>query len=218
MPPADFSMRSRRKGRWIAPAVLGLLVVAAILVFVGTRGTSKKTSPPGSPTPISFGLSDTGFTPYVEGKQPGADAMRADRTAVRTMLDSYYRAAFVDPADWKDPTFPALAAMFTGDARASFARDLASLTIGDGRADFVRVVPSSATVHTAVYYKDAQPSWAVAVVAFRATATTRTHRSVLVVQDATFRLSKAAGGWTIFSYDASEHQDTPTPSPSGSAS
>ena len=218
MPPANFSLRPRSARRFIPPILVGVLVIAAVLVYIGTRGATTKVPPQPAASVAAFSLTDAGFTPYFEGKRASGALQTTDRSVIATMFTDYYRAAFVDPAKWKDPTFKAQAALFTADAQTSFARDLSSLTIGEGRTEFARVDPSSATIKTSVYYdKNASASWAVAVVTFRATATTNDHRTVLVVQNGTFRLRKAGAGWAIFSYDAKQSQDTPTPSPTASA-
>jgi len=192
-------------------------VIAAVLVYIGTRGTTTKVPPQPAASVAAFNLTDAGFKSYLEGRAVSGATQNGDRATIVALFTQYYRDAFIDPAKWKDPTFKAQAALFTSDAQASFARDLSSLTIGEGRTDFARVDPTSATIKTSVYYdKNASPSWAIAVVTFRATATTKDSKTVVVAQTATYRLRKTQTGWAIFAYDAKESQDTPTPSPTPS--
>lgn len=218
MSPASFSVRPRSKRRFIPPIVVGLLVVAAVLVYIGSRGGT------GGPRvltkdeePVTFAFATKSFKPIFEGKRPQQAAIAAERSAIEAMFTAYYLKAFVDPGAWKDPTFAEQAALFTPEARASFAKDVAALTIGDGARDVTKVNPSATSLTTSVYFDRAgTPTYAVAAVSFKARAV-GIGDTIDLVQSATYRLQKTGSTWVIFSYEANAKQDTP-PSPSPSPS
>jgi hypothetical protein len=218
-------VRPRSKRRFIAPAVVGLLLVAAVLVYIGSRnstGTKKPSAGP-SASEKAFSLREISFVPVYEGKTPAAAAVRAERSTIHTMMTDYYFRTFVNPTAWKhDPTFAAQATRFTPEARAAFAHDVAAMTIGDGRADIATVKPSVASIKISIYFDGhGIATFAVAVVNFRAAGTTTTGKLLTIVQRATYRMQKTGKSWLIFSYSANGSQNSPSspsPSPSGSAS
>ena len=218
MTPANISFRTRSKARFILPALIVLLAIGGALFAIGRKSTPDTEKKRAEPTPqVAFSVA--AFKAYGEEKK-AAPTAAADRASIVAFFNAFYETAFVDPAQWKDPTFATLAASFTPEAKASFAKDLGALTIAEGRTEFKRVEPSLAQLRISVYYdKAGRPAYAVAAAHFTAKATTNQKRTIDVAQDATYRLQRSGTSWLIFSYQASATQDTPpspTPSPSGS--
>jgi hypothetical protein len=215
MTPPNISFRPKSKTRFILPVLIVLLALGGALFAVGRKSTPAKKEKAAEKTPqVAFSI--TGFNAYVEKARPKTAA--EDRKDLVTMFTGFYQAAFVDPAGWKDPTFASLSGSFGPEARASFAKDIGSLTIAEGRTEFDRVEPVLAQIKLSVYYDTiGRPAYAVAAVHFIASARTKAKRTVDVTQDATYRLQKLGKSWLIFSYQASAHQDTPSPTPSPAA-
>lgn len=217
MPPANISFRQRSKRRFVAPVVLLLLGAGVALYLVGRGGPRPR--PPREETTPQVAFSIAGFEVVSEDKAPARAASDLEKRSLITFFTDYYQTAFVDPKKWTDPTFPTVAARFSPGAQATFGRDITSLTIGEGRTGFRRVEPSLAQIKLSVYFGPKQrPTFAVAVIQFRAKATTTDKQPVEIAQDATYRLERVPGGWKIFSYSAEAKQDTPAPSPSPTVS
>ncbi|MCA1834715.1 MAG: hypothetical protein ABR548_05645 [Actinomycetota bacterium] len=216
MTPANISFRSRSKARFVLPVLLVLLAIGGGLFAIGRRSTPEKKKEQKLEAPqVSFAVKE--FNVFGEGgKHPSA---RADEKAIVTFFDAFYETAFVDPAQWKDPTFAALSASFAPEAKPSFTKDVAALTVAEGRAEFKRVEPSVAEIRISLYYdKGGHAAYAIAAAHFTAAATTNQKRRIDIAQDATYRLQRAGATWAIFSYQADAHQDTPSPTPSPSGS
>lgn len=215
MPTSSFSVRPRpnyRRRRTIT--VLVLLGIAVIVVALLSRSGGEKESP--IPT-LAFA---TTATQVSQGKAPDAGVQDSEKTAIEKMFNDYYQEAFVDPGKWGDGQFENLKGLFAEDAHASFTKDLASLTIGQGRVDFKRVDPSASQLVITIYYDAKQrPTFAVAAATFNARATLKkTGPAVTIRQSASYYLQKVGDDWKITAYDAEESQNSPTPSPTATAS
>jgi hypothetical protein len=219
MSPANFQVRPRSKRRFIAPIAVGVLAVSAILIYIGSRGgVNPKPTPSASASALQFKFAATKFKPVFEGKAPSSAAIDAERRTLEDMFTGYYRATFVDPTAWKDATFAAQQTIFTPEARASFAKDVAALTIGEGAADIASITPGATSLTTSVYWDGGgAPKYAVAAIVFKATAKTKDGRTLNIAQNGTYRLQRSGNSWIVFSYEADAKQDTP-PSPSPSPS
>ena len=216
MPTSSFSVRPRpnyRRRRTIA--VLVLLVVGVIVVALLSRSGG---GPGGSPTPtLAFA---TTVAHVSQSKAADGPVQQGEAQAIEKMFNEYYQEAFVDPEKWGDGTFEGLKSKFVEGAQASFTRDIQSLTIGQGRNDFERVEPGTSQLVITIYYDTkSAPTFAVAAATFNARATLKeTGPAVRIAQKATFYLQKTGDAWVITAYDADQTQNSPTPSPTASAS
>jgi len=217
MPTSSFSVRPRpnyRRRRTITVLVLlGIgVIVVALLSRSGDGGGGE------SPTPT---LAFTTKVAHVnQSKAADAGVQQAQGQAIEKMFNDYYQEAFVDPEKWGDGTFEDLKPLFAEEARSSFTKDIASLTIGQGRVDLKRVDPSASDLVITIYYDTkSRPMFAVAAATFNARGTLKkTGPPVTIKQKATFYLQRSGDAWLITAYDADETQNTPTPSPTPSAS
>jgi hypothetical protein len=218
MSPANFSVRRRSKRRFLAPIIIGLLVVAAVLVYIGSRGGTEGPKAQKSPdAPITFSFGSLPFKPVFQGGRPSPKVIDTERRSVESLFTNYYLKTFVDPSGWSDPGFAAQSALFTPDAKAAFAKDVAALTIGPGTTDVKKVTPTKTSLTTSVYFDNGKPTYAVAVVVFNAKGETKAGVPLDIAHSATYRLQKSGNSWLVFSYEAKASQDTP-PSPSPSLS
>jgi hypothetical protein len=215
---ASFSMRKKpnyRRRRTVS--ILVLLVVVVVVVALlsrggGIGGNNEK------PTPtVAFVVQGRA---YAQKKAPDAATEKANEDAVAKMFNDYYQTAFVDPKKWGDGTFPDLQELFVKSAKTTFTKDIDALTIGKTRTELKRVDPTATNLTITIYY-DAKnkPTLAVATASFTARGTLKqTGPALTIRQKATYYLEKSGEGWIITSYDAQQNQDTPTASPSPSAS
>lgn len=211
----SFSVRPRpnyRRRRTIA-----LLVLLGIVVIVVALLSRSGGGPGESPTPtLAFA---TTVSHVSQGKAADTGAQQTQSQAIEKMFNDYYQEAFVDPEKWGDGRFEDLKGLFAEDAQASFTKDIQSLTIGQGRVDLKRVDPGASDLVITIYWDaKSQPTFAVAAATFNARGTLKkTGPAVTIAQNATYFLQKTGDEWKITAYDADETQNTPTPSPTPSA-
>lgn len=209
------SGRRSRQQRLLRTGI-GVVVVVAVIAIVGQFLGDGEPGDREPPTPqVDFvaevvSRSDAG--------KPPADAASAEAEEIRLLLNDWYQRAFVDPKLYGDGTFPEVAARFARDARASFARDIASLTIGDARTEVLRVEPEKdqAQARITIFFEKARtPRFAVAAVVFRARASLREPGSfpLRIAQTATLHLQNTAKGWVVVYYSAKQSQESVVPSP-----
>ena len=191
--------------------LLGIVVIVVALLSRSGGGPGE------SPTPtLAF---TTKVAHVYQGKAADTGAQASQSDAIEKMFNDFYQEAFVDPKKWGDGTFEDLKDLFADDAKASFTKDVQSLTIGQGRNDLKRVDPGASNLVITIYWDTkTQPTFAVAAATFNARGTLKkTGPAVTIAQKATFYLQRKGDAWTITAYDADETQNTPTPSPTPSA-
>lgn len=138
--------------------------------------------------------------------------------AIVGLITDWYQMAFVDPAGWRDPSFPEVTRLFSGEARTQVKREIESVTIGDARDEVRSVAPKDAAVKVTVYVdEDGRTDYAVADVSFHGIGTLKEEGVPLdIVQKATYFFRLDDGGWRIFAYQArNDHAQNPAPGGSG---
>lgn len=181
------------------PAILVLLVASAC-----------SGGPQGSDSVIQVSFTDAVSVVAVSGEEPAADPPGAqdEGRAIVALITDWYQKAFVDPAGWRDPAFPDVVGLFTGDARDRVRDEIASVTIGRARTEVRSVIPDAADVKVTLYYDgDGLPAYAIADVSFVATAALKARGNPLTIsQKGTYFMRRVDDAWRIFSYQARNDQ------------
>jgi hypothetical protein len=218
--------------RWLLPAIIGgaVLVIAAVVLFVvkpfGGGGGGDE---PSSETPaFAFKLLGAQAIPGMPHAKP--DVLRAASTKagneIKTVLDRMFALAFLDPQNWKKGNYDNVFGFFDlGAAQARAKADVAALTLGtDAGNRFSDVRPSQGVLRVRVLLdQHASPTFATAIVVFKATATGKDGSKELVVSQGQYFMHILEGGWTINAYEVTrgDHPVKPasgTSTPTGEAS
>lgn len=188
----------------VRPHSFRLRGIAALLAVLVLGACSGRPGSPGSVIQVRF--ADDVRVVDAAGGEPAGSA-QTGREIVDLVTD-WYQRAFVDPAGWRDPSFPDVVALFTGDARDRVRDQIESVTIGALRTEVRSVVPDLADVDVTLYYDDGgTPAYAVADVTFQATAALKSKRQPLTIsQTGTYFLRRVESDWRVFSFQARNDQ------------
>lgn len=222
----------------------GVAVVAIVvaLIFAFTGGSDGPLGVVGGDTPetpeFAFKVSKpivitTRLIPNPEAPQPTpsqvqaakkkatAAALPAAKVAVDT-LDTYYTAAFLDPANWQDAAYDEVFVAFSNQARAEAESQLEIMTAGsEAGSDYDTIVPLPSTVRTKVLLDPkGLPASVIGMANFEANGNGSGGKHT-IQSKGEFVLQKVDGEWTIVSFSVSrsdkEKNTSPSGQPSGSA-
>lgn len=191
--------------------------LAACLILAAFAGAACSGSPAGSDKVVQLSFQEM-VDVVSSGEDEAPQEARDQAEAIVSLITDWYQMAFVDPAGWRDPKFPEVERLFTGEARTQVKREIASVTIGDARDEVRSVAPKDASVKVTVYVdEDGRTDYAVADVSFHGVGTLKEEGVPLdIVQKATYFFRLAEGGWRIFAYQArNDHAQNPPPGGSG---
>jgi hypothetical protein len=219
-PTVGRSSRRTRQQRLLRTGI-GVVVIVVLAALIANLVGNKKKGGLSEP-----GVAQVSFHATIKGEndaptKPSTGATRTEADKIVTMLNEWYQRSFVDPKLYGDGTFPEITQNFTADAKAAFAKDVATLTIGDARQEVDRVEPSTETALVTVFFDKRAPKFAVAKVHFVATATLKQSGSypLKIDQTVTFNFQSSPKGWVVTYYTANQTQKSVVPaSPSPSAS
>jgi hypothetical protein len=146
-------------------------------------------------------------------------ALPAAKSAVET-LDTYYTAAFLDPANWQEAAYDEVFGAFTSQARNEAESQLEVMTAGsEAGFNFDTIVPLPSTLRTKVLLDPKGfPASVVGLANFQANGNGSSGRYVFQSKGQ-FLLQKIDGEWTVVSFQVSRaDKDKGAGEPSGGAS
>lgn len=184
-------------------------LILAALALVACSGSS-----PGGDAVVQLSFQESIDVVAASGEAP--PAARDQGAAIVSMITDWYQMAFVDPAGWRDPEFPEVRRLFTGEAADKVVHEIEAVTIGDARDEVRSVRPDEATVKVTLHVDDdGRTDYAVADVSFQGTGRLKEDGVPLtIVQKAVYFLRLQDDGWRIFAYQARNDQaQNPEPSP-----
>jgi hypothetical protein len=218
--------------RWLLPAIIGGVVViaAAVVLFVvkpfGGDGSSDK---PSAETPhFAFRLLGAQAVPGMTHAKPEVLRAASQKAGgeIRTVLNRMFALAFLDPHNWKKGNYDNVVGFFDlGAAQQRAAADVGTLTLGKDAGDrFSDVQPAQGVLRVRVLLDpQGHPTFATAIVVFKASATGKDGSTELVVSQGQYFMHILEGGWTISAYDVTrgDHPVKPssgkTSTPTGTA-
>jgi LCP family protein required for cell wall assembly len=138
---------------------------------------------------------------------------------IRSVMQSFYREAFLDPANWKTGDYGPALERFTPEAAAKAKEHLDVLTLGaDAGDNYDDIKPKPSLLGLRVLVDDkGEPVSAFALVTFAADASTSDGEPRKVVSKARFALEPSADGWLVNGFSATREDDTYGASPSPSS-
>jgi hypothetical protein len=218
--------------RWLLPAIIGGVVViaAAVVLFVvkpfGGGGSSDK---PSAETPhFAFRLLGAQAVPGMPHAKPEVlrAASRKAGGEIRTVLNRLFALAFLDPQNWKKGNYDNVFGFFDlGAPQHRASVDVETLTLGKDAGDrFSDVQPAQGVLRVRVLLdRQGHPTFATAIVVFKASATGKDGSKKLVVSQGQYFMHILEGGWSISAYDVTrgDHPVKPssgkTSTPTGTA-
>jgi hypothetical protein len=221
----------------------GVAVVAAVvgLVFVlsggseGPLGAAVGADQPEVPE-FSFKVSEPSVITTAPNPNPEAPGLTPAQTkiaekkavtaalpaaaAASKALDTFYTAAFLDPANWQDAVYDEAFTDFSQQAQKQAADQVEVLTAGsDAGTTFDSIVPLTSTVRTRVLLDPkGLPASVVGIVKFQASGfgTQGRHQFVSTGQ---YVFQRVDGRWTVVSFSVSrDDKDKAANTASGSGS
>ena len=184
----------------------------------GSPGAERSVS---AETPeFSFKMNNVYAVPTVAGAKISHAKAQEMAAGVSETMANYFKAAYLDPNNWKNDNYAAAWAFFDKAAVADAKANAASLTLGDGSA-YDTVTPKPSTSSVKVLIGDGgKPLTADAQVTFGALATDGSGTETTIANLGHFFLKPSGKDWVIVAYtvkpytQAGDHYvGSPTPAP-----
>ena len=130
-------------------------------------------------------------------------ATPAAEAAIET-VDTYYTAAFLDPANWQDAAYDEVFATFTDQAGDEAETQLEVMTAGsEASIEYDTITPLPSTIRTKVLLDPkGLPASVIGIAKFQASGTGASGRHVFSSKGQ-FVLEKIDGKWTVVSFSVS---------------
>lgn len=176
-------------------AIVAVAVVGFAAWYLFTQGPLAETAD------FSFELGKVGGSSVAE-RPPEAD-IRDAAEQIRETLDAMYVAGFVDPAKWKNGTFPEVYDAFIDDIEAKVRTDLANLSVGDDATKIESVDPISGRLSVRFLVNAEQELiGATAHAIFAANALAVSDGGPVAIQhDGTYYMEPVEDTWLINAYE-----------------
>jgi hypothetical protein len=216
---------SRKRRAPLALIVVPILLVLAggglALYLTGNGDVVGGLIPGNEPEPVpefDFKLSKVQVDVTAEDADQIAMRPAAEETAtaVATVIDELYTAAFLDPNVWKDGDYSAAFDLFDEAAVASAqTQGAGTLTLGPDAGDtYEKVTPTKGSIRFDVLFdREGEPHTVAAHVRFYATAQRKDDTYVAIVSHGVLFLEDDGDGWHVTAYDM-KRNDKETDAPS----
>lgn len=198
---------------------MGLLIVggAAAYFFLGGSDSDDDATPSDNKPEVSTETPEFAFDMRQFDVISSSTDVKADHEAnqpaaedVTEVMNAYYRAAFLDPNNWREGTYDSAWAAFEKAAVADAKAQADVITLGDGYTDAESVMPKPSTDSVKILLNPGgKPETAVAQVTFGALVTKPGGEQVTVSNLGQFFLRPVEGkDWKIYAFRV-DRQDQP---------
>lgn len=140
-----------------------------------------------------------------QARPDSGDKASVEAPKIAALMNSYYSAAFLDPAKWQGGQHPELAALFTAEARPGLAANLGKLALADLSQQIERVVPQKQSVDKVTFFVEDDGSLpiGVATVSFEGIAEPSGEGpDVPIAHGAHYWLQREGEGYLISAFEA----------------
>lgn len=202
------AMTNRRALIWV---VVLLLPAAVMISCDGEEQPARKKAPP--VPKVEFKVGEIRAIDAQDRPQAGGKAQE-EAARVVTLLNSYYAAAFVDPAKWQGGAHPELPSLFSPDVHAQLPPQVGALALGDIAPKISRIRPTKLEAPKLTFFIEADLTapYAVVTTIFEATATAKVKAEspVKIAHTATFWLRSEGDAYKIMGFKTHLVADTET--------
>jgi hypothetical protein len=203
--------------RWIAVAIIVLVVAGVSAVLLARHGTKGSTSgtPGGSSGPrASYVLPLVGLNQYRMRSGGSASTGTLVAAQIRDALSVFYDRAFLEPQTWSDGVPAQAWSVFAPDLASRAKADADSLSLGSSATRIGDLSVSSASLRVSVLFDPSgHATTATAVVELHASGTLKGGGAVQVAVNASYLLKPLSGRWVVVGYPVAKTTVDALPGP-----
>lgn len=208
-------MVGRRSAKILFPALLAILALLAAACGGGSdEADGGSTEHSADTPPLEFTVNRLSSYSTASGHEEKEKSSAADQAGeqLAVVMKDLYSAGFLDPENWQNGEYTSSEDLFDGNAAKTAPGDEAILTAGaDAGSTYSDIQPEFTHLNVKILTDEkGQPSTAVAIAEFEATATQAAGGSTTLVSHGQYFMNRLNGkNWTIFAYDVERLDGAP---------